>query len=65
MLECIFRGQPKPNITWKLGNRTLDNISEKLELPVLSIHDEGIYTCRGDNFYGSDEYNYSLIVNCK
>lgn len=63
--ECQFRGQPKPTISWFHENTLLPYETEKISLNSLKATQEGEYTCKGNNQHGSDEYKFSLTVNCK
>ncbi|XP_035381397.1 contactin-5 isoform X2 [Electrophorus electricus] len=68
-LECRPRASPKPRITWKKGERRIQasrRISvlrnNTLRISNSSRADEGSYTCRAENQFGSAELMTVLLV---
>ena len=64
MLQCMFDGNPTPNITWQFNGTMLDTspsrfttsvAGKKSTLTVMSlvVDDAGSYQCRGENGIGS------------
>ncbi|XP_033119114.1 Down syndrome cell adhesion molecule-like protein 1 [Anneissia japonica] len=61
-LQCLVAGKPTPVVTWykydqllSPGNRvTIGNSGQLLHIISITTVDEGTYTCRADNVYGSE-----------
>ncbi|EHB12868.1 Contactin-5, partial [Heterocephalus glaber] len=69
IIECKPQGSPKPNISWKKGDKA---VRENKRLAILpdgnlrilnaSKSDEGNYVCKGENIFGSAEIVASVSV---
>ena len=64
MLQCMFDGNPTPNITWWFNGTMLDTSPSRfitsvagkistLTVTSLVVDDAGSYQCRGENGIGS------------
>lgn len=68
MLHCEVDSNPPSRISWMFGDQellwdTASNVS--LSLDDVTPAQEGIYTCYGDNGYGTMNTSLYLAVNCK
>ena len=69
-IACSPEAAPRPKLTWKDGlNRTIGSGGRRVILPSghllinpVSREDEGIFTCRAENRFGSDESSGRVIV---
>ncbi|XP_053312490.1 contactin-5 [Spea bombifrons] len=68
-LECKPQASPKPTISWMKGDRAVRQNKRVAVLPDGSLRilntskaDEGKYTCRGENIFGSAEIVASVFV---
>ncbi|XP_063112265.1 contactin-5 [Cavia porcellus] len=69
IIECKPQGSPKPNISWKKGDKAVRESKKIAILPDGSLRilnasksDEGKYVCRGENIFGSAEIVASVSV---
>ena len=64
-MECPVEGNPRPNITWALGGKSLS--SDRSSITVThQITGEHRYTCTADNGIGEpDNSTFLLVVNRK
>ncbi|XP_057206318.1 myelin-associated glycoprotein isoform X2 [Triplophysa rosa] len=66
VLHCDVDSNPIPTITWFFGEKELTSViasNASLFLENLAPEDQGIYTCAGDNAYGSMNTSMFLAVN--
>ncbi|XP_046720959.1 contactin-5 isoform X2 [Silurus meridionalis] len=68
-MECRPQASPKPRISWRKGDRKLQNSRRIVILRNNTLHiinvsrvDEGRYMCRAENQFGSAEMIRSLLV---
>lgn len=69
-LACVARGDPPPEISWKLVRGTLPLKrahfdEERLLISNVSEHDAGTYICMAENKAGSIEAAATVTVLCK
>ncbi|KAK1168224.1 contactin-5-like isoform X1 [Acipenser oxyrinchus oxyrinchus] len=69
ILECKPQASPKPDITWKKGDRRIPpnkriSVVEDNSLRIVNStkSDEGSYVCRGENQFGSAEMTTTVRV---
>ncbi|XP_041088519.1 contactin-5-like [Polyodon spathula] len=69
VLECKPQASPKPDITWKKGDRRIPpnkriSVVEDNSLRIVNStkSDEGSYVCRGENQFGSAEMTTTVRV---
>ncbi|KAM9321459.1 contactin-5 [Gastrophryne carolinensis] len=69
IMECKPQASPKPTISWMKGDRAVRQNKRIAVLPDGSLRilnasksDEGKYTCRGENIFGSAEIIATLSV---
>uniref|UniRef100_A0A8C5LQK3 Contactin-5 n=1 Tax=Leptobrachium leishanense TaxID=445787 RepID=A0A8C5LQK3_9ANUR len=69
VLECKPQASPKPTISWMKGDKAVRQNKRVAVLPDGSLRilnasktDEGKYTCRGENIFGSAEILASVFV---
>ncbi|OCT93246.1 contactin-5 isoform X1 [Xenopus laevis] len=69
VLECKPSASPKPSISWMKGEKAVRQNKRVAVLPDGSLRilnasktDEGRYTCRGENIFGSAEIVASVFV---
>ncbi|XP_051965437.1 myelin-associated glycoprotein-like isoform X1 [Xyrauchen texanus] len=66
VLHCDIDSNPVPTITWLYGDKELmSETASNASLPLenLTPEQEGVYTCIGDNGYGSMNTSMYLAVN--
>ncbi|XP_059370079.1 myelin-associated glycoprotein isoform X3 [Carassius carassius] len=66
VLHCDVDSNPAPTITWYFGDQELMSevaSNSSLSLDYLTPEEEGVYTCVGDNGYGSMNTSMYLAVN--
>ncbi|KAL0174774.1 hypothetical protein M9458_030742, partial [Cirrhinus mrigala] len=66
VLHCDVDSNPAPTITWYFGEKELmSEVASNSSLPLdnLTPEEEGVYTCVGDNGYGSMNTSMYLAVN--
>ncbi|XP_016130218.1 myelin-associated glycoprotein-like isoform X1 [Sinocyclocheilus grahami] len=66
VLHCDVDSNPAPTITWYFGDKELmSEVASNSSLPLdnLTPEEEGVYTCVGDNGYGSMNTSMYLAVN--
>ncbi|XP_051718599.1 myelin-associated glycoprotein isoform X1 [Ctenopharyngodon idella] len=66
VLHCDVDSNPVPTITWYFGDKELMSetaSNSSLPLENLTPDEEGVYTCVGDNGYGSMNTSMYLAVN--
>ena len=69
-LECPVTGNPKPKVTWwRDGTDLSDSRSKKVKrdgnsliLNNVEMADDGVYTCKADNRYGSTSHDVLITV---
>ncbi|XP_030620477.1 contactin-5 [Chanos chanos] len=68
-LECRPRASPKPRVTWRKGDKRIQPNrrimllrNNTLRIVNSSRADEGTYTCRAENLFGSAEMATVLLV---
>ena len=68
-LECVAMGNPPPVISWSRGPQTLpgsdqrlSQLSGLLRVTMVTLDDEGVYTCTAVNSVGEASSNVQLIV---
>ncbi|XP_039600283.1 contactin-5 isoform X2 [Polypterus senegalus] len=69
VIECKPQASPKPRISWKKGDKSLQfnkrvSVLENNSLRIINStkSDEGSYVCRGENQFGSAEMTASVWV---
>lgn len=68
VLHCDVDSNPVPQISWFFGDEELmtDTASNaSLYLESLTAEQEGLYTCVGDNGYGTMNTSMYLAVICE
>ncbi len=70
-LKCAADGHPTPKITWSkvssslpVGRHVVDS-SGALILKNVRPEDDGVYSCRAENFLGSVNESAKLTVQCE
>ncbi|XP_052472295.1 myelin-associated glycoprotein-like isoform X1 [Carassius gibelio] len=66
VLHCDVDSNPTPTITWYFGDTELmSEVASNSSLPLdnLTPEEDGVYTCVGDNGYGSMNASMYLAVN--
>ena len=68
-LECVATGNPPPIVTWYKDTRVLTDLDERvsllgglLRIAIVTVDDEGVYTCTAVNSVGIASSDVQLIV---
>lgn len=68
VLHCDVDSNPMPRITWLFGDDELmteTGSNASLYLEAVTAEQEGLYTCVGDNGYGTMNTSMYLAVRCE
>ena len=68
-LECVATGNPPPIVTWYRGTQVLTDLDGRvsllgglLRIAIVTLDDEGVYTCTAVNSVGTASSDVQLIV---
>ena len=62
-LQCVANGNPLPTVTWYKDQALVAGQTEEtLPISMVTLADEGVYTCMATNEYGSDSKEIQLVV---
>ncbi|EHA97965.1 Neural cell adhesion molecule L1-like protein [Heterocephalus glaber] len=69
LLECFAEGLPTPQVEWKKmggdlpkGRETKENYGKTLKIENISYRDKGNYRCTANNFLGTANHDFHVIV---
>uniref|UniRef100_F6ZIH2 Hemicentin-1 n=1 Tax=Ciona intestinalis TaxID=7719 RepID=F6ZIH2_CIOIN len=63
LLPVVPQGHPDPSITWSKNGRLIDTEDGSLQISIVSLADEGLYSVTAQNPAGTATRYFRLIVN--